>query len=135
MGDYKRTMSCGCVVAVDYDRSVLIVYCSKHNGEAQLAKPDRLMDKDRKEAERIVTKVWDMAMGAVSANPDDIAIVRMNTLAWGRQQILALIDPKLEGRKAFLALPIEERRRLLAEQVMLMDEQDREAREDLHKLD
>ncbi len=49
--------------------------------------------------------------------------------------LLALIDPKLEGRKAFLALPIEERRRLLAEQVMLMEKQDREAREDLHKLD
>lgn len=39
------------------------------------------------------------------------------------------------GRKAFLALPIEERRRLLSEQLMLMDEQSMEAIRDLHKLD
>ncbi len=38
-------------------------------------------------------------------------------------------------RKAFLALPMEERRRLLREQLMLMDSEDREAIRDLHKLD
>ena len=37
--------------------------------------------------------------------------------------------------KAFLALPIGEQRRLLSEQLMLMDEQDKEAIRDLHKLD
>lgn len=42
---------------------------------------------------------------------------------------------RVEGRRAFLSLPIEERRRLLSEQIMLMDEQDREAIRDLHKLD
>lgn len=37
------------------------------------------------------------------------------------------VRDRAEGRKAFLALPVEERRRLISDQVMLMDEQDREA--------
>ena len=45
------------------------------------------------------------------------------------------LDGRKLSRKAFLALPLEERRRLLGEQLMLMDEQDREAIRDLHKLD
>ncbi len=31
MGRLKETMNCGCVVGVDYNDMIKLVYCSKHN--------------------------------------------------------------------------------------------------------
>ncbi|MCK9369898.1 hypothetical protein M0R04_08340 [Candidatus Dojkabacteria bacterium] len=36
MAKLKQTLNCGCIVAVDYNDMVMVIYCPKHNAVADM---------------------------------------------------------------------------------------------------
>ena len=36
MADRKQELACGCLLALDYDKNMMIVYCSKHKSAPDL---------------------------------------------------------------------------------------------------
>ena len=43
MADRKQELDCGCVLALDYDKNMMIVYCPKHKAAHDLYKACKLI--------------------------------------------------------------------------------------------
>ena len=43
MADLKRTMDCGCIIALDYDRRLILIYCAKHEASPDLYEACKLV--------------------------------------------------------------------------------------------
>ena len=69
MAKLKHTMACGCVVAIDYDETLALIYCPKHAAAPELYEALKAVDEyfeapypDNMALKRVAVKLTEEAL-------------------------------------------------------------------------